>query len=93
METEITEDMDIPLMCTLCQLTMESQFVKICSHRFLPVPLCIICSESFDSKWEESILNDDKDICSWCGEVDCGELLLCGDGSLCQHSFCKSEMP
>jgi hypothetical protein len=72
------------LICTLCDHDLNNSVYLVCTHPFLQVPICILCSDELNENNDDDI----NDICSWC--FDGGELLICDDGNNCNHSFCSS---
>ena len=78
---------DLDIACTGCGHMLDHYAYKICSHPFIPVPLCQLCYDDVREKLKDTSVNT-EDRCSWCGQDDSGELYVCGDGSTCKHNFC-----
>ena len=84
---EEDREFDLDIVCTGCSHVLDHYAYKICSHPFIPVPLCQLCYDDVREKLKDTTVNT-EDRCSWCGQDDAGELFVCGDGSTCKHNFC-----
>ena len=80
-------EFELDIACTGCGHMLDHYAYKICSHPFIPVPLCQLCYDDVREKLKDTTVNT-EDRCSWCGQDDTGELFVCGDGSICKHNFC-----
>ena len=75
------------LKCTGCEFLLNKWEYQICVHPFIPVALCVVCSDDIHEKLKDATAEID-DRCSWCGETDGDDLFICGDGTVCKHNFC-----
>ena len=86
------------LYCTLCGHDLDHSTYLVCEHPCVRTPLCVLCRDEIESRLGEAgvpLPGDDLyeggglsyDVCTWCGLG--GDLIVCGDGDSCPHSFCR----
>ena len=72
-------------LCNLCSHRLVFP-ARVFEHpRLQHVPICAICFEKEDHEVDVDDDDDEDDICYWCNERDCGDILLC---DTCEKGFC-----
>lgn len=100
MSNESEDIYEIPyLLCTQCGHDLNHPLYTIMQHPVIPVPLCVLCFDETQERYEDRIADTDnneddsrnnEDLCSWCLNDAESTLFLCDNPDGCAHQFCSS---